>query len=378
MQTETTGLFVFWIVAGARFLLPLAIPRYPFPGIAASLILDAVDQTIFQQFPGLALEGYQGYDKALDIYYLTIAYVSTLRNWVNLTAFRISRFLFYWRLVGVALFELIHMRWLLLVFPNTFEYFFILCEGVRLRWDSKRMSKRSLIAAAVLIWIVVKLPQEYWIHIAQMDTTDWIKTTLLGMPIDAAWGEVFRSNPGIFLATGAVVVVILAFVWHLVKRRLPPPDRVLSFAAGPYELAPEEEKTVSGTAVRADRIIRVELVEKVVLLSLVCISFAQVLPDVRSNTFQLIFGAGFVVTINTALSSWLKTRGTGWAYTLRQFAVMFVVNVGLILAYALLLSRAVDPVRTANALFYALLLTLLVTLYDRYRRPYLVRFKVGE
>ena len=74
--------------------------------ILVSLVLDAVDQTIFQQFPGLDLSSYQGYDKALDIYYLSIAYISTLRNWKNLFAFQVSRFLFYWRLVGVALFEL--------------------------------------------------------------------------------------------------------------------------------------------------------------------------------------------------------------------------------------------------------------------------------
>ena len=43
---ETSGWLVFWMVAGARFLLPLTIPRYPLPGIIASLVLDAVDQTI--------------------------------------------------------------------------------------------------------------------------------------------------------------------------------------------------------------------------------------------------------------------------------------------------------------------------------------------
>jgi hypothetical protein len=125
---DNPDLLVFWFVAAARFIVPLTIPRYPLPGITASLILDAVDQTIFQQFPGLDLKNYQGYDKALDIYYLTIAYISTLRNWKNHFAFQVSRFLFYWRLVGVALFELTQLRMLLLIFPNTFEYFFIFYE----------------------------------------------------------------------------------------------------------------------------------------------------------------------------------------------------------------------------------------------------------
>jgi hypothetical protein len=132
-MTETSDWLVFWVVAAARFLLPLTIPRYPLPGILASLMLDSADQTIFQQFTSLPLEGYQGYDKALDIYYLTIAYISTLRNWVNRFALQVGRFLFCWRLVGVALFALTRLRWLLLIFPNTFEFFFIFYEAYRLR-----------------------------------------------------------------------------------------------------------------------------------------------------------------------------------------------------------------------------------------------------
>ena len=159
-MTETYDLVVFWLVVAARFLVPLLIPRYPLPAILAALLIDAVDQTVFQQFTNLPLEGYQGYDKALDIYYLTIAYISTLRNWANHFAFQVSRFLFYWRLVGVALFELTQLRPLLLIFPNTFEYFFIFYEVYRLRWDPKQMTQAARGRRRGPIWIVIKLPQE--------------------------------------------------------------------------------------------------------------------------------------------------------------------------------------------------------------------------
>jgi hypothetical protein len=43
---------------------------------------------------------YQSVDKGLDIYYLSIAYLATTRNWTSDVAFRIARFLFYYRLVG--------------------------------------------------------------------------------------------------------------------------------------------------------------------------------------------------------------------------------------------------------------------------------------
>ena len=44
MQTgpKTADWVFFWIVAGARFLLPLTIPRYPLPGIVASLLFVAM------------------------------------------------------------------------------------------------------------------------------------------------------------------------------------------------------------------------------------------------------------------------------------------------------------------------------------------------
>jgi hypothetical protein len=290
-MTETSDWLIFWVVAGARFLLPLTIPRYPVPGIIASLLLDAVDQTIFQQFTGLDLEGYQGYDKALDIYYLAIAYISTLRNWANHFAFQVSRFLFYWRLVGVALFELTHLRPLLLIFPNTFEYFFIFYEVCRLRWDPKRMMGKVLIGAAAFIWIVIKLPQEYWIHIGQIDTTDWIKTSLFRVPVDTPWSEIFKTWPWVFLLAFVVVALV-----------------------------------------------------------------------------------AFIVTVNTALSHWLARRGFGWAFTLWQSIVLGVVNLGGLLVYTLVRSRFDAPVSIANVLFFALLLTLLITLFDRYRQVYLMRF----
>ena len=46
-----------------------------------------------------------------------------------------------------------------------------------------------VLGAAAFIWIFIKLPQEYWIHVAQLDTTDLIKEDILGVPSDTPWGE---------------------------------------------------------------------------------------------------------------------------------------------------------------------------------------------
>ena len=123
------------VVVLLRFTIPLFIPKYPLPAILAALVLDAADQTIFSWVTSDPLPGYQSYDKALDVYYLAIAYIATMRTWRDPVAFQLSRFLYLYRLIGVTLFELTHARWLLLVFPNTFEYFFIAYEAVRTRWN---------------------------------------------------------------------------------------------------------------------------------------------------------------------------------------------------------------------------------------------------
>jgi hypothetical protein len=376
-MTETSDLLIFWIVVAARFLVPLAIPRYPLPAILAALIIDAADQTIFQQFTNLELEGYQGYDKALDIYYLTIAYISTLRNWANLFAFQVSRFLFYWRLVGVVLFELLHFRPLLLIFPNTFEYFFIFYEAVRLRWDPRRMSRKFVVAAAAAIWIFIKLPQEYWIHIAQLDTTDFIKQNIFGVPTDTPWSEILATNFWV-IPVLAVAVVLILVVARWIFKRLPPADWSLKVAADPIPAASAGGSEGSDMDTQSERFFNAALIEKIVLISLVSIIFAQVLPGVQASLPEIAVGVAFIIVINTVLSHWLARRGTHWGSVLREFIVMAVVNFGLVLVYAFLLPNFDGSINLGNTLFFALLLTLIVTLFDRYRQVYLARFPTPD
>ncbi|MBN1660528.1 MAG: hypothetical protein JXA93_19180 [Anaerolineae bacterium] len=365
---------VFAIVASLRLLVPLAIPRYPLPAILAALLLDGVDQTLFQHFTALPLDHYQGYDKSLDIYYLTIAYISTLANWEDRFALRLGRLLFYWRLIGVALFEVTDLRGLLLLFPNTFEYFFIFYEGCRLRWHPRRIARRTLIAAAALIWICIKLPQEYWLHIAQLDATDWIKTQLLGASLDTPWPTIVARHPITTLLVAATVGLGVVALSRLIARRLPPAERTRRFRAGAGRALFDRERVRRAVDHEARQIVDEALGEKIVLISLVSISFAHVLPSVRATDLQLAIGLGLVVTINTALTHWMARRGAGWAFALRQFVVIGVVNVALVLAYTALRTYLGTPVNAITVLFFALLLTLLLTLFDRYRQVYLMRF----
>ena len=260
-MTHTTDLIVFGIVVALRLFVPLLIPRFPLPAIVASLIIDGVDQTVFQRMTNLDLTNYQSYDKGLDIYYLTIAYLATLRNWTNITAIEVSRFLLYYRLIGVVLFEHFQKRYILLIFPNTFEYFFIFYEAVRLRWNPIRMDKRLVFGAAAAIWIFIKLPQEYWLHVAQRDVTDTL-----------------RANPVLIPILGVGILALVVIAWWTVTKKCPPADHTLQIEAiteGTDSLAQRVQHVLVGWK----RVINPAIVEKVVLLSLVSIIFSQILPN---------------------------------------------------------------------------------------------------
>ncbi len=215
------------LVVGGRLFLPLLIPYFPVPALLACLILDSIDQSIFQQFPAIPLDGYQSYDKALDVYYLSVAYLSTLRNWTNQGAFRMSQFLYYYRMIGVVAFELTQNRTILFIFPNTFEYFFLFVELVRWGWKTERMGKWTVILSAAAIWIFIKLPQEWWIHIAQLDMTDFIKETLFGVAATDSWGTAIANRPWVLVAAIVAVLAIIGIAYWIIRTKAPPFDHKL-------------------------------------------------------------------------------------------------------------------------------------------------------
>ncbi|WP_374687540.1 hypothetical protein [Promineifilum sp.] len=366
-----TDLLVLALVILARLITPLFIPRYPLPAIIACLLLDGVDQTLFQSFTSLPLDGYQGYDKALDVYYLSIAYLSTLRNWTNPFAFRVARFLFYYRLVGVALFEVLEWRVLLFIFPNTFEYFFIWYELVSLWGNPIRLRRATVAGAAAAIWLLIKLPQEYWIHIARLDVTDVIKIAFLGALPETPWGHIFRAAPWAFAGVGLIAIAIMAVLVRLAARRLPP-LHAGPFARRLYRQQFDREQWHAARAAWARHVFDRDLLEKVVLVALIVVIFAQILPGVRPTTPQLAFGVVAVVVLTTGVSHGLARRGVGWTSVIGQFLVVMAANFTAVILFQAL--PGVRDLNEANVLFFIFLLTIIVTLLDRFTIVRYARF----
>jgi hypothetical protein len=344
MTTEATVVLV--VVVGLRFLLPLFIPRWPLPAVLACLVLDGIDQSVFQAF-GFDPPGYQNYDKAMDLFYLSVAFLASLQNWTRSCAVSISRVLFFYRMVGVMAFEISGARTLLLVFPNTFEYFFIAYELVRLRWDPRRFGTRFWVMTAAGIWIFIKLPQEYWIHVAQLDFTD-------------TWQEVPWFPP---LVIGAVLIG-LAILWFVVRPRLLAVDWTWRVEADPL---PEEMDTAAERDAWTASHVRVwswSTLEKVVLIGLLSTIYARILPGLEVSDLRMFVGVALFVVINAAISIAVAQRTGSRERLAAAFGARVAVNVGLVLVARLLLgSSALD---LSPTLFFVLLISLLVTYHDRF------------
>lgn len=368
-------MLVFWAVVLGRFLIPLSIPRYPLPGVLAALLLDASDQTIFQTFTSLPLTNYQGYDKALDIYYLAVAYMATLRNWSHLFAVQTNRVLWYYRLAGVTLFELTGARWLLLLFPNTFEYFFIFYEMVSLRWDPQRLVKRYILGAAAFIWIFIKLPQEYWIHILQLDATNFLKTVVLGADLSTPWFQVLARNLWLI---PALALLLLAIVWlgRWLLRWLPAADHTLVFNAMKHPRRRWWRGPMSSIRSWSPHFFSAALLEKILLVTLISLIFGAIMPNLHVTPLQLALGVSFIVALNSAVSRWLLQRGRTYESALAEYVTMAAINMALAMLYILFLPP--HAVTTRHMLFFVLLLTLIAILFDYYYPVYRKRREVGD
>lgn len=344
---------VFWTVVLVRFFLPLLIFRYPLPAVLACLGVDGMDQTIFQWF-GFDPPFYQGYDKAMDVYYLGIAYISTLRNWVNPHAFQVSRFLFFYRQIGVVAYELTQVRALLMVFPNTFEYFFIAYEGIRARWNTVRFQVKFWVLVAAFIWIFIKLPQEYWIHVAQLDFTDTVK--------NVSW-----FLPAIVVAS----LILLAVLWFVVRPRLDPADHAWQIKAPPLPEGIDDASERAAYMAQYGRVWSVASLEKVFLIGLLFIIFSEVLPEVSLTALQLFLWVAIFVLINAVLSLWVARRHWSTESVVTTFFARLLVNGLILFVIDLVLFEDLD---LGAALFFLLLFSVLITLYDRYRPVHEYRF----
>lgn len=354
---------IFLLIVSLRLVVPLFIPRFPLPALLACLVIDGIDQTVFATFTDLPLDNYQSYDKALDIYYLTIAYLSVIRNWRNPFALGVAAALWYYRLVGVLAFELSGERWLLMLFPNTFEYFVIAIEVVRTKWDAGRLRNRAFVWTAALIWVFIKLPQEWWIHVAQLDFTDEFKERVLGVPGDATWAEGVQNRPWVVVGLIVLVVALIVIGMRLAKR-LPPP-------AWPFTVSSDEVARHVGWEPRGTIDVAPHgvghVLEKVALAGLVTMIMFLSWPLLDAPLTSVALVVTATVLAFAGIAVWRARAGrSGAAHLGVQVAINTVISGIAMVVFASLASRGSSDLSFGDVLLFAYIVALIVTLYDRY------------
>ena len=164
------------IVVIIRLIIPFSIFRWPFWGTVTSAIVDTFDVVLVAMLGMGDFDGaYKATDKVLDTYYLAFAFIVSLR-WKDQLAKVTSISLFFYRVVGVILFEITHVDWLLMVFPNLFESWFLVWAARNRYFKKFKLTMKKLWIILVIL-LIPKLIQEYILHFANIHPWEWFRET---------------------------------------------------------------------------------------------------------------------------------------------------------------------------------------------------------
>ena len=168
-----------------RILGSLFVLRWPFWGAIAAVVCDFFDLLLFNLFfvyggwPGF--DGYQAFDKWADQVYLAAFLIVAIRRFEPRPR-RVAIVLYALRLVGFAAFESgIAPREALFLFPNLFEFWFI-AVAFTMRYRPTFEWTRARAAAALGLLLVLKLAQEWALHVGRL----FDGMTFLGA-LDSLW-----------------------------------------------------------------------------------------------------------------------------------------------------------------------------------------------
>ena len=149
------------IVVSVRLLGSLPVLKYAFLGSVFAVLIDLSDLFIIGNLDLGGVRNYQEFDKVLDLVYMSTFLLVSLR-WERKEKL-ISISLFAYRLIGLILFEFTGERYLLLLFPNVFEFWVIGITFLKFRKKHKIIPDSSLIKV-FLGSFILKLIQEWILH----------------------------------------------------------------------------------------------------------------------------------------------------------------------------------------------------------------------
>jgi hypothetical protein len=160
-------------VVGSLFVL-----RWPFWGAVVAVGCDLFDLLLFDLFVTYGGWGgfsdYQAFDKWADQVYLAAFLIVALRDFAPLPKW-IAVALYLFRFVGFLAFEIgVAPRGALLLFPNTFEFWF-LAVAFTMRYRPAFVWSPRRAAGVLVVLFGAKLAQEWALHVGRLfDTTTFL------------------------------------------------------------------------------------------------------------------------------------------------------------------------------------------------------------
>jgi hypothetical protein len=172
-----------WVILAVRLAGSLPVLRWALFGAVLAILVDLSDLFLRAYLDLGGVRNYQSFDKWCDQVYLALFLVVALR-WEG-PARAIAVALYGFRLIGFVAFELSGERWVLFLFPNVFEYWFLFVAFTRRWWRGFRWERRP-VALALAGATLAKLAHEYALHVARWfdrftprDVVEWL-TRLVG------------------------------------------------------------------------------------------------------------------------------------------------------------------------------------------------------
>ena len=167
-----------WLVSSLiRLVIPFSIFVWPFWGSVASVLADIFDVVIEDLLGVRDFSLYNQIDKFWDTYFYIIQAL-VARKWKNQLAQKIAWGLLAYRFIGVVIYELWPQRWLLMVFPNVFIWFFLFYVFTTRLLQKDFITSPSNALFWVVLFAIPKIYQEYLFHVVQIPLYQTLKPLL--------------------------------------------------------------------------------------------------------------------------------------------------------------------------------------------------------
>jgi hypothetical protein len=158
-----------------------------------------------------------------------------------------------------------------------------------------------------------------------------------------------------------------------VRPRLDAVDWPWRVAADPLPAEMDEARERAAWTAAHGRVWSPATLEKVVLVGLICVIYAEVLPGLDASGLSLFLGLAAFVLVNAGLALWAARAARTVESAVAAFALRVALNSALVLVADRLLGRDDGGLNQAGALFFVLLLSLITSLHDRFWPVHQVR-----